>query len=209
MKEINQKQIFLEGEGDQYHLRNQDSGPNAKIQFLSQFLKNDSKVLEIGCGDGRNFGIFTENGAKTIQYTGLDPSAAGVNAASEKFPGGQFVVGTADSLPFEDGSFDLIYFGFCFYLVDRPALSKVVYEADRCLKQGGVLAITDFSPKRSLDVDYHHRPGIKSYKFDYAGLFLSLPYYCEVERRPHFDRNQIPGQRDWVSTMVMYKDYTI
>ena len=72
--------------------------------------------------------------------------------------------------------------GFCLYLVDRSLLQRVVAEADRVLANGGLLAILDFDPDVPCARPYHHRPGLMSYKMDYAALFLANPAYVLVDK---------------------------
>jgi len=61
-------------------------------------------------------------------------------------------VGTADVIPFQDKSFDIVIFGFCLYLCDRDDLFKIAAEADRVLKTPGWLLIKDFYSHQSADL---------------------------------------------------------
>ena len=90
--------------------------------------------------------------------------------------------GTADELPYDDASFDVVWFGFCLYLVDRTLLMRTVSEADRVLRDGGVLAIVDFEPEAPCARPYSHRPGLLSYKMDHSRLFLANPAYVLAEK---------------------------
>ncbi len=92
--------------------------------------------------------------------------------------------GTADALPYIDGQFDMVLFGFCLYLVDRSLLFRVAHEADRVLKKDGTLAIIDFDPPQPMVRPYHHCPGIYSYKQDYSQLFLASGKYTLAEKLP-------------------------
>ena len=77
---------------------------------------------------------------------GIDPSSKDIEDGKSIYPNNSFQVGTADNLPFDDDSFDMVIFGFCLYLCDRKDLFKIAYEADRCLKNKGTLVIKDFCP---------------------------------------------------------------
>ena len=164
-----QKEVFLKHEGDKYFERNEDSNPlitsHQDYLFLKRFIKPDSSFLEIGCADGKNVKTFTE--PLNVKYTGIDPSIMAVKKAKELFPESIFIQGTADELPFESKTFDFVYLGFFLYLVDRELLTKVVYEVDRCLKSGGLLAITDFSPAFPYVAEYRHHKDVLTYKYNY------------------------------------------
>lgn len=186
---MSQKDIFLtEGEGDSYFRRNQAAyttqealrRPSREIDLFTRFLKPTSKLLEIGCANGLKAARLAA--AAGCHATGVDPSSSAVEDGANRFPQLDLRVGAADSLEFADASFDFVLFGFCLYLVDRPLLSRVVAEADRVLKDGGFLGITDFSPALPTARAYSHRPGVLSYKMDYAKLFLAYPHYSEAER---------------------------
>ena len=79
--------------------------------------------------------------------------------------------GTADRLPYRDGLFDVVVFGFCLYLCDREDLFRIASEADRVLNDQGWLIIHDFYSPVPTRRDYHHKTGIYSYKMDYKTLF--------------------------------------
>ena len=54
---------------------------------------------------------------------GIEPSAQAVAAACAK--GINVMQGTADVLPFDNQSFDIVIFGFCLYLCDREDLFEL------------------------------------------------------------------------------------
>ena len=63
-------------------------------------------VLEVGCGEGRVCRDLRSRGFDDV--VGLDASPTLVAAAGETDPGGEYVVGAAEALPFETASFDLV-----------------------------------------------------------------------------------------------------
>jgi ubiquinone/menaquinone biosynthesis C-methylase UbiE len=78
--------------------------------------------------------------------------------------------GTADVLPFDDNSYNIVIFGFCLYLCDREDLFRIASTADRVLRDSGWLFILDFFSPLPCAKTYHHRPGVLSYKMDYRTL---------------------------------------
>ena len=65
----------------------------------------NSKVLEIGCGNGKRLVALKESGY--IVY-GIDPSNAAIEDAVSNGVIGS--IGTADNLPFEDNNFDIVIY---------------------------------------------------------------------------------------------------
>ena len=175
----NQRNVFLNGEGDQWHSRNsmQEINEIDHIdQFIHQSLDSCSSVLEIGCADGRRLARIKENCSDISKFVGIDPSSIGISTGLNRFDGLDLRVGTADSLPIDE-VFDAVVIGFCLYLCDRELLSKIVSEVDRVLEDGGVLVLVDFDPPHPRRRRYQHKEGIWSYKMDYSKLFTALPHF--------------------------------
>jgi SAM-dependent methyltransferase len=94
------------------------------------------RVLDAGCGAGLLARKAAERGAA---LTGLDASAALLEVARERVPDGDFRVGDIDSLPWDDGSFDVVTaFNSVQYATD-PALA--VAELARVCEHGGRIGI--------------------------------------------------------------------
>lgn len=175
----NQRNIFLNGEGDEWHSRNRENGLDEIDhidRIIHQSLDKCSSVLEIGCADGRRLARMKENYSAISTLVGIDPSSAAVEAGLSRYANLDLRVGTADALP-ADEFFDVIVIGFCLYLCDRELLSKIVSEVDRVLKDGGVIVIVDFDPPHPRRRIYQHREGVWSYKMDYSKPFCSLPHF--------------------------------
>lgn len=163
-----QCQIFLEGDGDRWFDRNRSTLSQQKSFYESETIKRVlashrdriGHILEIGCGNGVKLADLSQFFA--AQGHGIDPSAEAVREGMDKFPNinVQLDVSIALHIPHGDASMDLVYFGFCLYLVDRTEILKAVAEADRVLKSGGFLAILDFDPGYRHKRTYHHKPGL-------------------------------------------------
>jgi ubiquinone/menaquinone biosynthesis C-methylase UbiE len=89
---------------------------NIDIYLFDQLLKgrfnNCNKVLDAGCGGGRNLVYFLRNG---FDVYGIDPNPQVVKVVTElaaslapDIPSTNFKVASAEELPFEDASFDLV-----------------------------------------------------------------------------------------------------
>lgn len=203
-----QKDVFNSGEGDAYFRRNDFVHDVAKdpifrmLEFLGQI---PASVLEIGCSDGwRLNAIFKTWGSAC---SGIDPSAKAIAEGNRRFPNLSLTRGTAESLPFENKSFDLVIFGFCLYVVDREDLFRIVAEADRVLRSNGRLVIHDFDPPAPSCNDYRHQPGLSSYKLQHENLFLANPAYTLISKHVSaHSGSQDPGDpNDRVATTVLRK----
>jgi len=89
---------------------------NIDIYLFDQLLKgtynNCRKVLDAGCGGGRNLVYFLRNG---YEVYGIDPNAGAVEAVkglakniTPDYPLQNFRVASAEDLPFENEYFDLV-----------------------------------------------------------------------------------------------------
>jgi ubiquinone/menaquinone biosynthesis C-methylase UbiE len=176
---------------------------------LAPFKDKIGSILEIGCSNGVNLERMCELLGATGR--GIDPSELAVTEGNLKFASGgriQLHTGTASSLPFETQSFDFVFFGFCLYLLDRSEMFAAIAEADRVLKNGGFLAITDFDPIHRLKRPYHHKDGVFSFKQDYSELFTASGLYYLVGKISFSHRQQffdVDGN-ERVSTSLLYKE---
>ncbi len=215
-KTMKQSAIFLDGEGDNYFSRNRaalDASRGASeilwlAQALSPFQDKIDSVLEIGCS---NFAKL-EQICRLLDAMGqgIDPSKQAVDEGNRRLSGktARLQVGTASRLPFEESSFDFVYFGFCLYLLDRQDLFAAVAEADRVLKSGGFLAITDFDPIHRHKRPYRHKDGVFSFKQDYSKVFIESGLYYLVSKNS-FSHRQLFFDADGderVSTTLLFKE---
>ena len=163
------------------------------------------KVLEIGCGEGARLAWLKEN--LNADCYGIEPSAQAVAAACAK--GLNVQQGTADVLPFDDQSFDIVIFGFCLYLCDREDLFRIASAADRVLRAPGWLMILDFFSPVPHAKTYHHRPGVQSYKMDYRTLFNWHPdYACMTHKvRHHSEGGYTDDQDEWMAVSILRKHH--
>ncbi len=211
---VNQSKVFLESEGDVWFERN-IKAVNSKSSYyetetikrvLESYKNKIADILEIGCGNGAKLSNLCHyfNAAGF----GVDPSAAAVRNGNELHKDLQLSVATASKLPYNDCKFDLVYFGFCLYLVDRNDILKAVAEADRVLKNGGFLAILDFDPKQRHKRPYHHKPGLFSFKTSYADFFTAGGHYYLVAKESfsHGASQFTTDSDERVSISILYKE---
>ena len=212
---ILQKDIFLQSEADEWFQRNKQATANqlfsqdtvcAEIQKIITAKSSQGKafkILEVGCGEGLRLSwLSKEFGA---QVFGIEPSKKAVIEAAKR--GIVATQGTADLLPYEDETFDILIFGFCLYLCDQQDLFKIAYEADRVLKKDAWLIINDFYYPGSITRDYHHKLGVQSHKMDYRALFEWHPaYICYGHQiQQHGLHEFCDDPQEWVAVSTMRK----
>ena len=136
-----------------------------------------SRVLEVGCGTGNYIAAIHDRIG--CHCDGLDPSVAMLATARARVEGVDFVEGQAESLPFADGTVDLLFsVDVIHHVRDLPAFFR---EAWRVLAPGGrICTATD-----SEDDIRRRRP-----------LSSHFPETVEVELRRY------PGVADLASTMI-------
>ena len=112
-------------------------------RFLEPKLTNVRSLLSVGCGPGVFLRELAENHPE-IEVVGVDMSPSRVRGAEDRLrglPNARACVGSVASLPFDAGSFDLVFSRFLMeYLPDKPA---AVREMARVCSPGGKLLLQD------------------------------------------------------------------
>jgi tellurite methyltransferase len=124
----------------------QETYGNIDIYLFDQLLKGTyqhcKKVLDIGCGGGRNLHYFLQN---NYEVFGVDQSSDAVSAvrslSSALAPNNHlenFTVANAEDLPFIDETFDLVISSAVLHFAKNGEhFDAMVNEAFRVLKPGG------------------------------------------------------------------------
>lgn len=117
--------------------------------FKNGLIKPGDKVLDIGCGFGRNSNFLAGKGANVtainindeeLDYAKKKAKEMGVNVI--------YLHADATQLPFPDGSFDLLIDGGCTHMIPSSQGQKLAeLEAARILKPKGILIYFGFSKK--------------------------------------------------------------
>lgn len=97
-------------------------------------------LLDVGCGTGFLIDLLTKQ--KPARYCGVDLSDEMIRVARNKqIEGAEFVVSSADRLPYPDGSFDVVTCSQSFHHYPYP--EQAMREAKRVLKPGGLYILSD------------------------------------------------------------------
>ena len=97
-------------------------------------------LLDVGCGTGFLMELLTKQ--RPARYCGVDLSDEMIRVAKEKqIDGAEFVVSSADKLPYPDETFDIVTCSQSFHHYPYP--EKAMLEAKRVLKSGGLYILSD------------------------------------------------------------------
>lgn len=210
MSDVTQRDVFLADEADRWFERNAAQLTSDRDDVVTEALRyvdlQPERILEIGCANGYRLEALRQR--YSARCCGIEPSAQAVASGSAQFPQIELQIGAADSLPHADQSFDLVIFGFCFYLIDPAMHLRCVAEADRVLRDGGYLAIFDFQSPVPYHNSYSHRPGLRSYKFEFSRYFLAHPAYNMIHRQLNTPKGAArdPDRREGVDLLLKDMD---
>lgn len=108
------------------------------LAFKLSNSDNRARVVEIGCGDGRDA---LEISRRTDYYEGFDPSIKLLELAKVKVPSGSFV--HADALTYKyPKSVDIIFAFASLLHVNKKDLSKVIKKVHSSLKKDGIFYVS-------------------------------------------------------------------
>jgi len=111
--------------------------PSSSIIKFREYLNKKDRVLDLGCGSGRDVIYLAKNGFNSY---GIDFSKIAIEKTRKRYnkKNLHLFVSKAEMLPFKDGFFDAIYSGWVLYYTD---MKKSFSEINRVLKKGGIIYI--------------------------------------------------------------------
>lgn len=145
---------------------------NIDIYLLDAILKGyfsaGTKVLDAGCGEGRNLHWFLRNG---YEAWGIDQQAAAIrmlkfvaNTLRKGYPQERFTTASLEALPFPDASFDSVVCSAVLHFAQNESHFRQMWsELWRVLKPEGILFI-----RTAMDL------GMKAEELQAAGDGLHL-----------------------------------
>lgn len=117
----------------------------AMIELLA--LEPGHRVLDLGCGTGTLTRAIADrlDPAAGGYALGIDAAAAMIGVARKKRSCAtcRFEVAAAESLPFEDRSFNAVVSSLFFHHIDRDLKERSLREACRVMRSGGLLVVAD------------------------------------------------------------------
>jgi len=155
--------------------------------FLELLPPPGSRTLDLGCGEGR---LSRDLKALGHDVVGVDASATMLAAARAADPGLEVQQADAASLPFSDGSFDLVLAFMS--LQDIDDLEGAVAEAARVLARGGRFCIAIVHPLNSAGSFLSSDPDSP---FVIEGSYLGRSYYADQIARDGLELTLVSAHR--------------
>ncbi len=116
--------------------------PSESARMAASFMRGLGcrlRVLDIGCGYGRDLALFHAEGHDAV---GTDICETAVRLGSEAYPELKLHIGDVLALPYADARFDVVYGNFISHLFCHEDRSTLVRECRRVLRTGGYLMET-------------------------------------------------------------------
>ena len=116
---------------------------------LSSYLHPHDKIIELGCGNGRDAIFFVQN---DIQVVAVDQCGSEIKKlkANNQSPNLEFMAADFTQLDLLDEVYDLIYSRFTLHSVDRQGQTRVLSWSYNSLKPGGKICIEARGYKNAL-----------------------------------------------------------
>ena len=136
----------------------------AKYCFENLYVKKNSSLLELGCGNGRDAVFFAE---KDVLVTAVDQSPSEIEFLKDKFKSRNLIFQCTDFSKINDFSnFDCIYSRFSLHAIDKEQEDQVVQTALKTTKKGTIILL-EF---RGLNNEYYGL-GEKSISSDHTFFY--------------------------------------
>lgn len=173
-------------------------------QVLKYLSLQGKTLLDIGCGNGLYTIRFAEGARRTI---GLDIADEPLNEArrnrAQLKGGAEFVRASAESLPFSDGTFEVV---LAIEVLDHiENQDSILKEANRILNDSGYLVV--YVPNKLYPFETH---GLKLGRRTLHGFHGSVPFFswCPQLLRKKFERARIYRKKEIVS-LVERNGFTV
>ena len=120
-----------------------DDTPSIFAQFAISYFPKEGKLLELGAGLGKDTRYFAQHGLFVVS-TDFSNKALDVSkweSTMQKIMNIEYQnVDIKNSLPFQDGEFDVIYAHAVLHYFSHETTDQIFREIHRVLKDGGVFA---------------------------------------------------------------------
>ena len=137
-------------------------------------IKENDKVLDLGCGTGRNILLMNKYASENSLLVGMDISEdmeRQFNDNCKLYPNIKFINNRIDQVFEPDQEYDKVFISFVIHGFPHEIRKNVIQNAYKHLKKGGTFNILDFAEFDMDKMPFHHRYIFKKieckYAFDY------------------------------------------
>jgi ubiquinone/menaquinone biosynthesis C-methylase UbiE len=124
-----------------------------QVRSFLEALPTGSKVLEIGCGNGKNMMV-----RKDLEFTGVEPSSALCVICEKR--GLSVVQADAQLLPFKDETFDAVIMIAVLHHLKPDKHGQALFEIQRVLQHGGKALLTNWAVEQPDESRRKFTPGL-------------------------------------------------
>ena len=123
--------------------QNKEFTTNLNYGLIAPFIKQESHIIDYGCGYGRTLNEFHEKGFKNL--TGFDYAPEMISSGKKRFPFLNLKVCQDNKMDINSDSVDLVLlFAVLTCIIDNGQQKELIDEILRVLKPGGLIYLNDF-----------------------------------------------------------------
>lgn len=163
-----------------YEKNTADLHPKEEAQRFMKMLPSHAKIIDIGCGPGRDAKIFSERG---FNVTGIDFSSKMIERAKQNVPLASFCVMDIENLTFPAGSFDGAWANCALLHLPKKNIPLVLEKIHCCLKPAGsfYLSVKQSSIGEAFEPDARYGDLKKHWTFFEPGELVKLLELAEFQ----------------------------
>ena len=181
-REIHTENIKISGADSDYFSEFRAKLVKRRLQAKG-FDGKPLRILDLGCGDG-NASRFMVEHISNIAVEGIDITEAVVESARVRnLAHCTFQVYDGEHIPFEEGTFDVVFCANIFHHIERKYHVGLYQEIYRVLKKGGILFNYEHNPWNPIT-----QKVVKDCVFDVDAVLLPPPYHKGVAKAGGFDQ---------------------
>ena len=155
-------------------------GPTKLAKLAEKLLreKNVQKILEVGCGQGRDATYFSQLGFDVHAFDISSNAVQSVIEIKEKMNLNKlnvFVHDATKPLTFPDEHFDFVYSNLALQFFDLSSLSKILENISKVIQKNSLFLL---STKKEGDKYYKTGKKINDFAYEYRGI---IRYFHPIE----------------------------
>jgi len=148
------------------------------VKDFTKLIKDNSNILEIGCGNGKNMEYILKN--NNVNLIGIDTCNNFVDMCQDKKL--NVILGDALKLDFEDSKFDYVLCIAMFHhLLTEEEQDKSFKEILRVMKNGAIGILTCWATEQPLDSKFKFYDGVNIVPWKGKDIIKTRYYYVYSE----------------------------